>query len=185
MPRSQTAPCHIYVDETAVYCCRAQQLGQPDGGEHPGASRAQVQWPPQVTLGVMLNILEMHMKKVVIAVGSHFAGKSKTINKYLKGKLKIGQREHKFIRNNQNGFILSQSFEEAERDVDYVVKNYAVYELLVLAARPAYEDHSCLIEARAKFSSAGYRVSEVIINQNSDETYYEDRADEILKYLDN
>jgi len=32
----------------------AQRLGQPDGGEHLGVIRGQVQWPPQVTHGVGL-----------------------------------------------------------------------------------------------------------------------------------
>lgn len=139
-------------------------------------------WPPAIIVG---NKKELNMKKIVITVGSHFVGKSKTINKYLKPKLGIGPRKHKFIRNNQNGFILSQSFEEADRDVDYVIKNYAVYELLVLAARPAHEKPSFLEEAKNRFSSAGYRVSKVVINQNTDETYYNDMADKILNYLDN
>ena len=124
------------------------------------------------------------MKKIVIAVGSHFSGKSKTINKYLKPKLGIGQRDHKFFRNNQNGFILSQSFEEADRDVDYVINGYAGFDLLVLAARPAHENPSFLVEAKKKFSAAGYRISEVVITQSNDDKYYYDRADEILNHLD-
>lgn len=79
------------------------------------------------------------MKKAVIVVGSHYAGKSKTINVHLKQKLGIAKHEHKFTRNGKAGFILSQSFEEADRDVDYVIKKYVAYDLLVLSARPAHE----------------------------------------------
>lgn len=124
------------------------------------------------------------MKKAVIAVGSHFAGKSKTINKYLKEKLGIGKYEHKFILNNQNGFILSQSFEEADRNVDDVISKYSGYELLVLSARPAHEKHSSLKEALSKLSRAGFRTSEVQIEKNTDEKYYIAKAKQMLGYLD-
>lgn len=125
------------------------------------------------------------MKKIVIAVGSHFSGKSKTINKFLKPKLGIGERSRRFSRNDQNGFILSQSFEEADRDVDYVINGYTGFEILVLAARPAHENPSFLEEAKEKFTNAGYRVSEVFISKNDDNGYYDDKADEILNLLDN
>jgi hypothetical protein len=124
----------------------------------------------------------INMKKAVIVVGSHFVGKSKTINKHLKPKLGIGEREHKFIRNSQNGYILSQSFEEANRDVDYVINNYSGYELLVLSARPAHENPSLLADARTKLSHAGFRVSEVFINSNDNN---DSKANEILRHLDN
>ena len=90
------------------------------------------------------------MKKAVILVGKHYAGKSKTINNHLKPKLKIGKRKHKFSRNGKEGFILSQSFEEAGRDVDFVVSKYSHYELLVLSVRSADESNSCLDEAKSK-----------------------------------
>lgn len=124
------------------------------------------------------------MKKAVITVGSHYVGKSKTINKHLKPKLGIGEREHKFTRKNQNGYILSQSFEEADRSVDDVINNYSGYDLLVLSARPANENPSSLEEAKKKLSGAGYRVSEVFINHDVNDTYYNGKADEILKHLD-
>ncbi len=65
------------------------------------------------------------MKKAVIVVGKHDVGKSKTINDHLKPKLRIGKHKHKFTRNGKEGFILSQSFEEAGRDVDFVVSKYS------------------------------------------------------------
>ena len=120
----------------------------------------------------------------MIVVGIHYAGKSKTIRKYLKPKLGIAEHEHKFPRNGTEGFILSQSLEEADRDVDYVTKKYMVYDLLVLSARPAHEMPSCLNELTAKLQAIGYRVSEVPVERTDDENYYDGKADEILNRLD-
>ena len=124
------------------------------------------------------------MKKAVIVVGKHYVGKSKTINNHLKPKLKIGKRNHKFSRNGQEGFILSQSFEEAGRDVDFVVSKYSHYELLVLSARPANKSTSCLDEAESKLKKAGYQVNLVYVSKTTDNMHYDDKADEIIKYLD-
>jgi hypothetical protein len=123
------------------------------------------------------------MKKAVIVVGKHYVGKSKTINVHLKPKLGIGRKQHKFTRNGKAGFILSQSFEEADRDVDYVIteKKYLGYDLLVLSSRPADETASCLNELRTKLNSAGYSVGEVLVQHNDD---YATKADEILEHLD-
>ena len=123
----------------------------------------------------------MAMKKAVIVVGKHYVGKSKTINIHLKAKLGIGRYQHKFTRNGKAGFILSQSFEEADRDVDYVIKKYLAYDLLVVSTRPADETGSCLNELRIKLNSAGYSVGEVLVEHNDD---YAGKADEILQHLD-
>ncbi len=125
------------------------------------------------------------MKKAVIVVGSHYVGKSKTIREHLKPKLGIGKDDHIFHRNNQTGYILSQSLEEANRSIDNVIKAYGHYSLLVLAARPAEDTPSNLKEAISKLRSAGYRVSEVAIAKSDDDTYYNNKADEILSHLDN
>ena len=124
------------------------------------------------------------MKKAVIVVGTHYAGKSKTIREHLKPKLGIAKNEHKFIRNGKAGFVLSQSLEEADRDVDYVIKKYVIYDLLVLSSRPAHERPSCLNELKAKLQTAGYRVSEVLVDRTDEEDYYDSKADEILNCLD-
>ncbi|MDP2895913.1 MAG: hypothetical protein Q8Q12_05050 [bacterium] len=121
------------------------------------------------------------MKKAVIVVGKHYVGKSKTINIHLKPKLGIERHQHKFTRNGKAGFILSQSFEEADRDVDSVMEKYSGYDLLVLSTRPADETGSCLSELRIKLNSAGYRVGEVVVEHNDD---YAAKADEILQHLD-
>ena len=125
------------------------------------------------------------MKKAVIVVGEHYAGKSKTINEHLKPKLQIDRPEHKFLRNGKEGFILSQSFEETNRDVDFVVGKYPHYELLVLSARPANESNSYLETAESELKKKGYQVDLVYVNKTKDESYYDDKADEIIMYLDN
>jgi len=104
------------------------------------------------------------MKKAVIVVGRHHAGKGKTIRLYLKPKLGIGPKVHKFTRNGQSGYVLAQSFEEADKDIQ-IIDNYSHYELLVLAARPAHETPSCLVELKAKLEKEGYRVSTVDVAQ--------------------
>lgn len=125
------------------------------------------------------------MKKAVIVVGSHYAGKSKTINKYLKPKLGIERDDHKFTRNGQDGYVLSQTFEEADRDVQKIVNKYSHYDLLVVAARPANESPSYLMELTAELQNAGYQVSTVdIVKTSNNEAYYEEKADEIISSLD-
>jgi len=124
------------------------------------------------------------MKKAIILVGSHFTGKSKTIRCYLKPKLGIDENEHRFVRNGQDGFILSQSFEESGRDVDYVIEKYGQYELLILSARPAEEIASCLHRARTQLEAAGYRVNEVNISPGEPDSFYDQKADEIIELLD-
>lgn len=124
------------------------------------------------------------MKQAVIVVGSHFSGKSKTINVYLKPKLGIGEKAHIFTLNGKNGFILSQSFEEAYRDVDYVInKHCGYYYYLVLAARPEEECPSSLEEALVKLSNAGFNVHTIIVNGGNVENYYDGKAQEIVRYL--
>lgn len=124
------------------------------------------------------------MKYAVIVVGSHYSGKSKTINLYLKPELGISDKTHIFTFKGKSGFILSQSFEEAARDVDYVIEKYAdKYSYLVLAARPKDEAVSDYSEAYEKLSNKGFVVHTVIINPENDEQYYENRAKEIITYL--
>jgi len=124
------------------------------------------------------------MKKAVIVTGTHYIGKSRTINNYLKPKLGIGIRKHKFTRNGQDGFILSQTCEEAGRNIEDVVNNYRFYEFLILAARPRYETPSCLDHLISKLTKEGYRVDEVVIS-SKDSVHYEQKATEIIGYLDN
>lgn len=66
------------------------------------------------------------MRKAVVVVGRHHAGKSKTINKHLKHRLGIGKHVHKFWLNGQKGFVLSQSREEAAKQAGYILSQSRV-----------------------------------------------------------
>src|SRR6185369_11011568 len=102
------------------------------------------------------------LKIAVVVVGSHYAGKSKTINKHLKPRLGIRSRAHKFILRRARGRVLSQSQEEAAKrsgfarsqsleesrrtsaDVRALIRAYSSFDRLVLAARPSDETPSLL-----------------------------------------
>lgn len=128
------------------------------------------------------------MKKAIIVVGKHYAGKSKTLKEYLKPQLGIGINKHQFIRNGQSGFVLAQTCEEANRDVKETVTKYCGYDLLVLAARPINEPGSCLAELEAELKKAGYQVKTLdIVKPEKDQyknDYYGGKADEIISYFD-
>jgi hypothetical protein len=124
------------------------------------------------------------MRKAVIAVGKHYVGKSKTINKYVKPKLGVGAKGHIFTYKGQSGFILSQTFEEAEREIEATVHKYSGYDLLILAARAPGENPSCLNELIETLEQADYQVSTVDIVKAPNEDYYEGKADEIISNLD-
>src|SRR5437773_3760131 len=111
------------------------------------------------------------MRKAVIVVGKHYAGKSKTIRKYVTEKLDIGEDGHKFAYKDQDGYILSQTFEEADRNIETAVAKYSKYDLLILAARPAGENPSCLTELTEALQAAGYHVSMVNVIKASNESY--------------
>lgn len=123
-------------------------------------------------------------KKAVIVVGSHNAGKSKTINQHLKPMLDIGEKVHIFHRNGKEGLILSQSFEEADRDIDERIKKYGHYDILVLAARPINETPSFLREWAEKLKANGYLVGEVRVECSDSEKYYQNKAKEVLAVID-
>jgi hypothetical protein len=140
------------------------------------------------------------MRKAVVVVGGHHAGKSKTINNYLKHKLGIGKHRHRFWLGGQKGFVLSQSREEASKregyilsqtleesgncnEVKKVIRKYSRYDLLVLAARPSNEEGSCLNRLKSALKSAAYKVNEVNVIRNPSKQYYKDRADMILSHL--
>ena len=103
------------------------------------------------------------MKMAIILAGAHYAGKSKTIRLHLKPLLKISIKAHKFTLRCKRGFILSQSFEEAKRDVKATVKRYSNYDLLVFAARPQNEPGSKLKLMRSVLLKASFTVRIVTI----------------------
>lgn len=123
------------------------------------------------------------MKKAIIVVGSHYSGKSRIINKFLKPKLGIGSHEHRFTFKGRDGFILSQSFEESSRDVDYVTNKYGNYHYLVLACRPNNEPDSYLDEAIQQLTGFGFLVKTVKVQRTNDDDYHDEKASEIIRKL--
>lgn len=140
------------------------------------------------------------MKVCVIVVGTHYAGKSKTINKFLKPMLGMTPRQRKFTLDDmhglvmsqskeealgQKGLILSQSFEESGKDKNLtrIVREYSMYDLLVLAARPSDETPSCLNQLKAKLEDQDFRVKLVYIEKGQKPQYYKERAEEIFGIL--
>jgi alanine racemase len=140
----------------------------------------------------------MSPRKAVIVVGSHYAGKSKTINKYLKRHLGISRYEHRFRLRGQEGRVLSQSREEAtwngfaksqsleeagHKDITRIVRKYSCYNFLVMAARPSRERGSLLIRLRSRLRRAGYRVDIVKVKKDQLPSHYKSRAAQILTHL--
>jgi hypothetical protein len=123
------------------------------------------------------------MKNAVVVVGGHHTGKSRTINESLKPKLGIRKRQHKFRLKGQEGFILSQSLEEAGKCefVAELVSEYSHFDLLVFAARPSNEAHSCSQKLIAKLKQNGYDVLEVNIEGSGND--FEGNAKKILRHL--
>lgn len=122
------------------------------------------------------------MKKAVIVVGSHHAGKSVTINQHLKPLLGMGEGEHQFNLNGRWGFIWSQSAEESGRDLvaRIRIKIEISYELFVLAARPASEPGSELGWICDALSKASFAV-QIIEIQNPDQA--PSKAKDAFKFL--
>jgi hypothetical protein len=140
------------------------------------------------------------MRRAVIVVGSHGAGKSKTINKYLKPKLRLRERQHKFLLAGEGGTVLSQSREEAAGQqglimsqspeeagkgelIAALVRKYSRFNFLVLAARPSTDPISCLRQLRARLRDAAYAVSVIDIAPGQSERYYKERAGAVLGQL--
>jgi hypothetical protein len=120
------------------------------------------------------------MKRAVILVGGHHVGKSLTINNHLKPLLKIKHDAHIFKMGGKRGFVLSQSAEEAERDVITTVEKYAHYDILVLAARPYSDPVTKLKLLWSMLQKEKYVVSEVAIHSEEEAPK---KAREILSML--
>lgn len=141
------------------------------------------------------------MKRAVIVVGSHYAGKSKTINKYFKRMVGLTTRARKFNLRGTSGRVYSQSREEASRlhgyarsqsleesgrtarEVLRLIRANAHYKLLVLAARPENEKPSCLPVLKSGLRAAGFRVFLVRVVAKQPERFYAERGREILRHL--
>jgi hypothetical protein len=127
---------------------------------------------------------EGFMKLAVIVVGTHFSGKSKTINKHLKPLLGIRPRAWLFGRKHKNGVVLSQSFEESGRSPDEVIARYSERDLFVLPARPKSEGASCLTQIESALSRHGFQYSHVQVAAGHKESFYEACAKDVLRRLD-
>ena len=88
------------------------------------------------------------MKKAVIVVGSHNAGKSRTINQYFKPLIGLTEKQRNFSNGRarsqsieeQEGKVLSQSLEEKGlKSVGEFIYKYTDLKYLVCAARPDRE----------------------------------------------
>jgi hypothetical protein len=123
------------------------------------------------------------MKIAVIFVGSHFVGKSLTINGFLKPLLGISYKARLFTLNGKDGCVLSQSFEESGRDAKERIEAYAHRALLVLAARPVSERASKLSLVERILANNGFKSHQIHVTKG-DDRHYESlakRAFEILR----
>ena len=119
-------------------------------------------------------------KKSVIVVGSHFSGKSLTINKHLKPLLNIKEHAHIFSPPGKKGFVLSQSSEESGKDVEKLIEKYAHFDLFVLASRPETDERSNFKATRAALEKASFLVYVVVVHARNEAPA---KAKEILKLL--
>jgi len=123
------------------------------------------------------------MRKItIVVIGEHFAGKSKTINKYLKTKFGMDERQHKFTYKKHEGYILSQSREERE-DFENDISRYSKYDILVLATRPRSEEKSLLKDTEAKLKKMGFKFFLVQIIKDQKENFYKEKANEIMAII--
>jgi hypothetical protein len=119
-------------------------------------------------------------KRSVIVVGSHFSGKSTTINKHLKPLLNINPHAHIFNLNGRKGFALSQSSEESGKDIEKLIEKYAHFDLFVLASRPETDERSNFKAARAALERASFEVSVVVVHSREETP---EKAREIYELL--
>lgn len=137
------------------------------------------------------------MRKAVIIVGSHFSGKSKTINEYFKPLVGLTKKQRNFDLQNQSGTILSQSIEEKkigvvlsqsieEKGILEVEKYLSIYlykQCLVLAARPRNEAVSHLANICKILEKAGFNILTINVIANQPETFYKQKAQEAFDFF--
>ena len=111
------------------------------------------------------------MKIAVIFVGSHFAGKSRTINTFLKPKLEITSRSWLFKLDGKDVCVLSQSFEESGRDPEERIDAYSHLDLLVLAARPDIEKNSKLEKVEDILHKRNFIPRRLCVVKGDDKSY--------------
>lgn len=138
------------------------------------------------------------MRRAVIVTGSHYAGKSKTIRNFFKPLVGISGNQRLFQVGPHGGAALSQSLEERfgnahvlsqsleEKGLAYVagvVSKYGDYEALVFAARPSCETPSLYNELKTELERRGFSVATVSVLRNQPDSFYAERAQDILRNL--
>lgn len=138
------------------------------------------------------------MKKAVIVVGSHHAGKSRTIKEFFKPLVGLSGNQRLFSLGEIDGVVLSQSPEERSHngsvisqsleekglvDVVEFLGKYAHYNRLVLAARPANETVSLYSKLKAELEKLGFGVLTVNVVREETDSIRMTHAKEIFAYL--
>jgi hypothetical protein len=141
------------------------------------------------------------VKRAVIVVGRHYAGKSRTIKQFFKPLVGISGNRRFFqigahdaavlsqsleerFRNGRDGHVLSQSLEEKRYvDVRRVVATYDRYARLVFAARPRDEAGSLYEALKSELEGRDFSVATVTVVRGRSESFYAERAQEILRHL--
>ena len=138
------------------------------------------------------------MKKAVIVIGSHGAGKSRTINEHLKPLLGLTLFQRVFNHaavtgqafsqslEERNGQVLSQSLEEKGLEsVKDFIRRYAHFKYLVCAARPENETPSLYRKLKLGLESTGFSVATVTVEADKPDDFYKNKAKKIYRYLFN
>ncbi|TGK89989.1 hypothetical protein EHQ23_02410 [Leptospira bourretii] len=140
------------------------------------------------------------MKKAVIIVGEHFAGKSKTINKFLKPILKLGPKQRSFTLENLDGIIYSQSLEEKfgiiysqsleEKSIDEpgylkIINKVKEYNFVIMAARPENEPNSLKKNLVSDLRSRKFKIKSIDLIADQSDSYYNLKAKEAYQFLIN
>ena len=119
-------------------------------------------------------------KRAVIVVGTHGAGKSRTINENFKTLNNMTVKQRKF----ENGWVHSQTLEEKGlTSVDDYMDEIEMRQFLVFAARPEKEKGSLQEALRSRLKSEGYFVSVVFVSLMSTPDYYRKKGQEIFDAL--
>jgi nicotinamide riboside kinase len=123
------------------------------------------------------------MKRAVIVVGSHYSGKSKTINKYLKKMFGISERARIFHIDGERGLVKSQSLEESRGDLEDLLDKCSEFRYVVLACRPTGERPSYQARVEKGLSKMKFNVSVVEVEEGQPEKYYRSKAEDAFAAL--
>lgn len=123
------------------------------------------------------------MNIAVLVSGSHYSGKSRIINTFLKPKLNIGIRQRIFWLNGKRGHIWAQSPEEKDCDLESMIAACHRYRLVVIPCRPPNESPSYLRGIRIRLRQIGFDVHEVSVIRSDEDRYHAGKAKEILDLL--